>query len=60
MMRTAVKKVLKAVTAEDTEGAKSAYRDAVSVLDRSAKSGIIHKNAAARCKSRLNTRIRAI
>ncbi len=60
MMRTAIKKVLKAVTAEDKEGAKSAYRDAVSILDRSAKSGIIHKNAAARHKSRLNAHVRAI
>lgn len=60
MMRTEIKKVLKAIEAKDQEGAKSTYRDAVSIIDRSAKAGLIHKNAAARYKSRLNTRIRAI
>ncbi len=60
MMRTQIKKVLKAIEAKDQEGAKTTYRDAVSIIDRSAKAGLIHKNAAARYKSRLNTRIRAI
>ncbi len=60
MMRTNIKKVLKAIEAKDQEGAKSAYRDAVSIIDRSAKAGLIHKNAASRYKSRLNTRVRAI
>ena len=60
MMRTHIKNVLKAVEAKDQESARSAYRDAVSIIDRSAKAGLIHKNAAARYKSRLNTRVRAI
>jgi small subunit ribosomal protein S20 len=60
MMRTYIKNVLKAVEAKDQEGAKSAYRDAASVIDRSAKTGLIHKNAAARYKSRLNARVQAI
>lgn len=60
MMRTLIKKVLVAVEAKDQEGAKSAYRDAVSVIDRSAKAGLIHKNAASRYKSRLNTRVHSI
>jgi len=60
MMRTHIKKVLMAVEARDQESAKSAYHDAVSAIDRSAKAGLIHKNAASRYKSRLNTRVRAI
>lgn len=60
MMRTHIKKVLKAVEAGDTDGAKAAFRDASSVIDRSCKTGLIHKNAAARYKSRLNARIREI
>jgi len=60
MMRTHIKKVLVAVEAKDQESAKSAYRDAVSIIDRSAKAGLIHKNAASRYKSRLNTRVQAI
>lgn len=60
MMRTQIKKVLKAIEAKDQESANNAYRDAVSIIDRSAKAGLIHKNAAARYKSRLNTRIQAI
>jgi small subunit ribosomal protein S20 len=60
MMRTHMKKVLKAVAAEDREAATSAYREAVSLIDRSAKSGLLHKNAAARYKSRLNNRVRSL
>jgi small subunit ribosomal protein S20 len=60
LMRTQMKKVLKAVEAEDRDAAVSAYREAVSVIDRSAKSGLLHKNAAARYKSRLNNRVRAL
>ncbi len=60
MMRTHIKNVLKAVAAEDKDGAKSAYQSAVSIIDRSAKAGLIHENAAARYKSRLNARVRAI
>ncbi len=60
MMRTHIKKVLVAVEAKDQESAKSAYRAAVSIIDRSTKAGLIHKNAASRYKSRLNTRVRAI
>jgi small subunit ribosomal protein S20 len=60
MMRTQMKKVLKAVADEDRDAATSAYRDAVSLIDRSTKSGLLHKNAAARYKSRLNNRVRSL
>jgi len=60
MMRTHLKKVLKAIDAGDKGAAETAYRAAVPVIDRVADKEIIHKNKAARHKSRLNARIRAM
>ncbi len=59
-MRTSVKAIQKAIDAGDKEQATAAYQAAVPVLDRMARKGIIHKNAAARSKSRLNTAVRAL
>ena len=50
-MRTAIKKVR---SAPDKATAESALQSAISVVDRTARKGIIHKNAAARYKSRLS------
>ncbi len=47
----------KLVHAEVTE-AQSAFRDACQVIDRTAQRGVIHKNTAARKKSRLNKRLK--
>jgi small subunit ribosomal protein S20 len=52
-MRTAVKKVEAAVTVKDAAAAKKALVIASSKLDKAAAKGLIHKNAAARKKSRL-------
>ncbi|GAB3727348.1 30S ribosomal protein S20 [Luteimonas pelagia] len=60
MLRTAVKKVLKALDANDAEGAKSAFQSAQPLLDRFSARGLIHKNKAARHKSRLTARIKAL
>ncbi|MCO6440687.1 MAG: 30S ribosomal protein S20 [Nitrococcus mobilis] len=60
MMRTAVKKVLRALDSGDQEKAGEAYRQAVPLVDRMASKGLIHKNKAARQKSRLNKHIRAL
>ncbi len=60
MLRTFVKKVLKAIGSGDKAQAETAYKQAVPVVDKMAGKGIIHKNKAARYKSRLNTRIRAL
>ena len=57
-MRTAVKKVLKAVQAGDAKLAAASYREAVPEIDASAGKGLIHKNKAARHKSRLNRAVR--
>ncbi|MEJ2631755.1 MAG: 30S ribosomal protein S20 [Acidihalobacter sp.] len=59
-MRTAVKKVLKAIQSGDKPVAEQAYRAAVPVVDSSVNKGLIHRNKAARHKSRLNARIRAM
>ena len=60
MVRTSIKKVIKAIDAKDLEAARTAYTAAVPVIDRMADKGIIHKNKAARHKSRLNTQIKAL
>jgi small subunit ribosomal protein S20 len=60
LMRTRIKKVRQAIAKKDVAGAKDAFRDACSAIDRLAGKGRIHKNAASRYKSRLNERIKAI
>ncbi len=60
MVRTSIKKVVKAIDAKDIDAAKVAYTAAVPVIDRMADKGIIHKNKAARHKSRLNAQIKAL
>jgi small subunit ribosomal protein S20 len=60
MVRTYIKNVVKAIEAKDLDKAKTAYVAAVPVIDRMADKGIIHKNKAARHKSRLNARIKAL
>ena len=60
LMRTQMKKVLKAVEAKDKDGAKQAYREASSIIDRLAGKRVLHKNTASRYKSRLNDRVRAL
>lgn len=52
-MRTAVKKVETLVVNNDVESAKSALITASQKLDKAARKGLIHKNTAARQKSRL-------
>jgi small subunit ribosomal protein S20 len=60
MMRTLLKKVLAAIEAGDKEKATSEYVALTPILDRYASKGLIHKNKAARSKSRLNTTIKAL
>ena len=60
MVRTYVKKVVAAIETKDYAQATAAYNEAVPVLDRMADKGIIHRNKAARHKSRLNDSIKAL
>ena len=59
-LRTAVKKVIKALDANDAAGANEAFTAAQPLLDRFAARGLIHKNKAARHKARLSARIKAL
>jgi len=59
-MRTEIKNVLKAVEAGDKSAAEEAYKEAVPVIDSMVNKGIVNKNKAARHKSRLNKRIKAL
>lgn len=58
MVRTAIKRVIAAIETGDKDQAQAAYTAAVPVIDRMADKGIIHKNKAARHKSRLNAQIK--
>ncbi|WP_446937389.1 30S ribosomal protein S20 [Pseudomonas aeruginosa] len=60
MVRTYIKNVVKAIDANDLEKAQAAFTAAVPVIDRMADKGIIHKNKAARHKSRLSGHIKAL
>jgi small subunit ribosomal protein S20 len=59
-MRTAAKKVINAIESGDKEAATAAFKAATPVLDGSVTKGLIHKNKAARDKSRLNAKIKAM
>lgn len=60
MVRTYIKRVQNAISDKSYEMATEAYQRAVPVIDRMADKGIIHKNKAARHKSRLNKAIKAL
>jgi len=60
MVRTSIKKVDAAIESGDHAAATLAYRNAVPVIDRMADKGIIHKNKAARHKSRLNAAVKTL
>ena len=60
MARTELKKVMSAIAAGDQEAARKAYSAAIPVLDRIADKGILHKNKAARHKSRLSAQIKRL
>jgi small subunit ribosomal protein S20 len=59
-MRTFIRKVLSAVESGDKDLAKKAYDEAVPVIDSVTDKGLIHKNKAARHKSRLNQKVKAL
>lgn len=60
MVRTYIKKVNAAIASGDQAVAQQAYSKASPVIDRMADKGIIHKNKAARHKSRLNAQVKAL
>ena len=56
-LRSALKAIRAAIDGNNLAGAKKALRDTVSLIDRMASKGVIHKNAAGRYKSRIATRL---
>jgi len=60
MVRTYLKKVYAAVEAGDKSTAETSFSAAVPVIDRMADKGLIHKNKAARHKSRLSAHIKRL
>jgi len=60
MVRTYIKKVNAAIEAKNKELADTAYKACQPVLDRLANKGILHKNKAARIKSRMIGHIKAL
>ncbi len=59
-MRTLIKKVRAAITAGDKKVATEALKTATAIIDKFAGKGLIHKNTAARYKSRLSAQIKAL
>jgi small subunit ribosomal protein S20 len=59
-LRTAVKAVRKAILLGDKAGATQVFQTSISTIDRIADKKIIHKNKAARHKSRLSAALKAL
>lgn len=58
-LRGALKNVRIAIAGNDLPAAKTALKQTISLIDRMASKGIIHRNAAGRYKSRLTTKLAA-
>lgn len=56
--RTALRKFRTALDSGDSAQAKSLYGETVSLIDKAVRQGTIHKNTAARYKSRLSARMK--
>ena len=56
-LRSALKSIRAMLDKKDVPGAKTALSKTVSIVDKMATKGIIHRNAAARYKSRLSKRV---
>ncbi len=59
-VRTVIKRVLAAVADDNVEAGRASFKDAEALIDRMASKGILHKNKAARHKSRLNARVKKL
>ncbi|GAA0078746.1 30S ribosomal protein S20 [Clostridium sp. CTA-5] len=59
-LKTVIKKFETAVAANNVEEAKTAFTSVVKSLDKAASNGVVHKNMAARKKSRLAAKLNAM
>ncbi len=55
-LRTSIKKLRGALTSADAGELKTLLPETISTIDKAVQKGVLHKNAAARYKSRLTTR----
>jgi small subunit ribosomal protein S20 len=60
LVKTRIKKLRSAIAKGDAATAKAALNETVGAIDKAAKKGVIHDNAAARFKSRLTRRINGL
>lgn len=60
LVRTFIKKVITAIRSGNKDSAKTAYQTAVPIIDKMVNKKHFHQNKAARLKSRLNARIKAL
>lgn len=60
MLRSTIKKVVHAIEAKDKTAAEAAYKEMTPLLDRYSNRGLMHKNKAARHKSRLAAHIKGL
>jgi small subunit ribosomal protein S20 len=58
-LRSTLKAIRASIDANDLAAARSALKQTISLIDKMASKGIIHRNAAGRYKSRLQTRLAA-
>jgi small subunit ribosomal protein S20 len=59
-VKTQVKKLRAAIAAGDVEAAKKLLPETVGEIDKAARKGVVHDNAAARYKSRLSRKVNAL
>ena len=60
LIKTLSKKIEKEVTDKSLEGAETVLKKIVSVVDKAARKGILHKNTAARTVSRLTRLVNSL
>ena len=60
MLRTYIKKVVTAIASGDQKASLASLKEATPIIDRMVNKGIIHKNKAARHKSRLTAHIKKL
>ncbi len=59
-LRSVLRELREALTKGDKQSAGLAFRKTVSALDKAIQKGVLHKNTAARYKSRLSARLNAL
>ena len=59
-LRTSLRELREALAKGDKAAVEKIYRGTVSALDKAIQKGVLHKNTAARYKSRLSVRVRAV